>query len=454
MPIVYTPTVGKACQEFGSLYRGEHGMYLSIFQDKGEVRSVLDNWNDTPDIIVVTDGSRILGLGDLGVNGMGIPIGKLSLYVAGAGFNPAKTLPITLDVGTNTEKYLNDPLYLGEQKQRVRGKEFIEFTDEFMNAVKSKWPNCLVQFEDFSNDVCFELLERYRNDYRCFNDDIQGTGAVVVSGFLNAVKLNGIDLLKQKIVFMGAGSASTGVATYIAQVMKETGASDEEVHNCFYLIDSKGLVTTSRGDVLESHKVPWARKDIDSKTNHLASLLEVVKAIQPTAIIGLSGQGGVFTEQIVREMAKHQKKPIIFPLSNPTSKSECSAEQAYTWTNGSCIFASGSPFDAVVLNGVTYTPGQGNNMYIFPGLGMGAVVCRAKKVTDKMIVTAAKTLSDYVTKEDLANGRIYPGLSQIREISVKIATDVCLEAERTCLAEIKSDNYEKLVREYVFEPIY
>jgi malic enzyme len=391
MPIVYTPTVGKACQEFGNLFRGEQGLYISIFQDKGEIHKVLDNWHQTPDIIVVTDGSRILGLGDLGVNGMGIPVGKLSLYVAGGGFCPSKTLPITLDVGTNTDLYLKDPFYLGNPVKRVRGQEFIAFTDEFMKAVYTKWPKCVVQFEDFSNDVCFELLERYRHQYRCFNDDIQGTGAVVVSGFLNAVKITQVPLLEHKVVFLGAGSASTGVATYIAQYMVQQGATEEQAHKCFYLIDSKGLVTTTRGDTLENHKIPFARSDCQEKK----TLLDVIKCIKPTAIIGLSGQGGTFTEDVIREMAKNNKKPIIFPLSNPTSKSECSAEDAYKFTNGTCIFASGSPFDEVVLDGITYKPGQGNNMYIFPGLGLGTVVSQAKQVSDTMIVCAATTLAQY-----------------------------------------------------------
>lgn len=428
-------------------------MYLSIFEDKGEIRDILENWDETPDIIVVTDGSRILGLGDLGTNGMGIPIGKLSLYVAGAGFNPKKTLPITLDVGTNNDSLLKNPFYLGFHEKRIRGDEFYKFTDEFMSAIQDKWPNCLVQFEDFSNDVCFDLLERYRNKYHCFNDDIQGTGAVITAGFINAAKVTGIPLTKHKIVFLGAGSAATGVATFIAQVMKETGASDEEVHNCFYLVDSRGLVTDQRGDTIEHHKLPFTRKDFP-KDQQKKTLLDVVKAIQPTCLIGLSSQGGAFTEEIIKEMSSHQKRPIIFPLSNPTSKSECTAEQAYTWSNGTCIFASGSPFDSVKLGDKIFYPGQGNNMYIFPGLGLGAVVSQSKVITDGMIITAAKTLADYVTKEELESGKIYPDLHKIRTISEKIATDVCKRSEKEGLTKVQSDNWEKTVKDYVHFPSY
>jgi len=458
MPIVYTPTVGKACLEFAHVFRCPQGMYLSYFDDKGEIAKILDNWTTTPEIIVVTDGSRILGLGDLGTNGMGIPIGKLSLYVAGAGFNPSRTLPVCLDVGTNNEELRTDPLYLGNRSKRLRGKEFDEFIDEFMKAVSSKWPHCVIQFEDFSNDVCFDILERYRQRYVCFNDDIQGTGAVVLSGFLNAVKLQGVPLLSQRILFLGAGSAATGVASYIYKTIKDiTGGSDEDVKKCFYLVDSKGLVCSNRGDHhLEKHKLPFVRNDFE-KDKIPVELLDIVKVVKPTALIGLSGQGGSFTEEVIRDISMHIERPIIFPLSNPTNKSECTAEQAYKWTNGKCIFASGSPFDPVELNGVTFHPGQGNNMYIFPGLGLGVSVSKAKIVSDGMILRASQVLADSLTKEDLQKGLIYPGLENIRDISKKIAIEVCIKAEKEGLAQMhpsQSSSWALEVENHIYYPNY
>eukprot|EP01027_Heterolobosea_sp_BB2_P014898 GEZU01021367.1.p1 GENE.GEZU01021367.1~~GEZU01021367.1.p1 ORF type:complete len:526 (+),score=230.69 GEZU01021367.1:92-1669(+) len=453
MPIVYTPTVGEACQKFNFLFRGAQGMYFSI-EDKCPIEQMLDNWPATPDIIVVTDGSRILGLGDLGANGMGIPIGKLSLYVAGAGFHPQRTLPVTLDVGTNNERLLADPLYLGIRRRRVRGEEFYQFADRFLTAVTKKWPNVLVQFEDFSNDVCFELLEKYRNRILCFNDDIQGTGAVILAGFINAVKVAGIPLKDHRLVFLGAGSAGIGVADQIVAWMVEEGLTLEEARSAFYFVDSKGLVTANRAK-LEPHKVNFARKDI---TENLTTLLDVVKYVKPTGLIGLSSMGGAFTEEIIREVSKHAQRPIIFPLSNPTSQSECTAEQAYTFSEGRCVMASGSPFAPVEYNGKIYTPGQGNNMYIFPGLGLGAVICKATKVSDKMILAAAKALANYTTKEEMDAGLIYPKLSKIRDISVHIASAVCATAVSEGLArleELPADGkWEDIVRDYMYEPKY
>jgi len=322
---------------------------------------------------------------------------------------------------------------------------------------QKKWPNCLVQFEDFSNDVCFDILDRYRNDFLCFNDDIQGTGAVVLSGFLNAVKLTGQPLLKQRIVFQGAGSAAVGVATYIYETIKEvTGASSEDVKKCFYLVDSKGLVCDIRGDQLEKHKLMFSRTDFKEKDKVPKDLIDVVKLAQPTALIGLSGQPGSFTEEIIKEMSKHVEKPIIFALSNPTNKSECSAEQAYKFSNGKCIFASGSPFNPVIYQNKTYYPGQGNNMYIFPGLGLGAVVSKTKIVSDGMILTAAHTLANSVTKEELELGNIYPLLSQIRNISEKIAIAVCEKASKEGLSQVKPEpkNWSELVKNYIYYPKY
>eukprot|EP01004_Peranema_trichophorum_P003079 NODE_2090_length_1692_cov_46.021670_g1786_i0.p1 GENE.NODE_2090_length_1692_cov_46.021670_g1786_i0~~NODE_2090_length_1692_cov_46.021670_g1786_i0.p1 ORF type:complete len:431 (-),score=63.39 NODE_2090_length_1692_cov_46.021670_g1786_i0:222-1514(-) len=427
-------------------------MYITT-KHKGRIRSILDNWTPEVDIIVVTDGSRILGLGDLGANGMGIPVGKLSLYIVAAGFHPARALPMVLDTGTNNKKYSEeDPFYLGERRSKLPDPEYYAFTDEFTQAVKDKWPNCLLQFEDFSNDHCFTLLERYRHNMRCFNDDIQGTGAVIAAGFINAVRLSGIPLEKHVIVFFGAGSAGVGVADQILALMRARGVPEEQVRKQLYLVDTKGLVTANRGDKLADHKIPYARHDVEVQ---LGTLLDIVKTYKPTALIGLAGQPAVFTEEIIKEMFKYCEKPIIFPLSNPTSKAECSAEQAYTWTNGKCIFASGSPFAPVELNGKKHIPGQGNNMYVFPGLGMGAFLSRASQVSDEMILAAAEALVDCVTPEMLEAGTIYPPLTQIRSISLRIAVRVIQKAKEQNLVTVPlPDDLEAFVLQNMWVPEY
>merc|ERR1712137_371581 len=439
MPIVYTPTVGEACVKFGSNYRTAQGMYFSP-EDKGSIREILDNWpQEEVNIIVVTDGSRILGLGDLGVNGMGIPIGKLSLYVAGSGFPPSGTLPVTFDFGTNNETYLNGPEYLGRKEKRLTGDLYLELIDEFMEAVTQKWPKVLVQFEDFSNDHAFLLLERYREKYLCFNDDIQGTGAVILSGFINSLRLAKIDPNEVKLVFFGAGSAGIGVADMIVSfIAMKTGKSQAEARKQFWFVDSRGMITENRGDTLADHKVPYARKD--NGDTQLKSLVDVVKYVKPNALIGLSGQGQSFTEEIITLMKENNESPIIFALSNPTKKAECTATQAYEWTDGKAIFASGSPFDPVEINGKVLVPGQGNNMFIFPGLGFGAVKCNASKVSDEMIVAAAEVLSNYVTDEEIQKGNIYPPIENIREISCKIATKVIEVAKEEGLTEMDIPN--------------
>jgi malate dehydrogenase (oxaloacetate-decarboxylating)(NADP+) len=452
LPIVYTPTVGEACMTFGHIWRNTEGMYFSP-DDMGSIRHILDNWTREVDIIVVTDGSRILGLGDLGANGMGIPIGKLSLYVVAAGFDPAKTLPILLDTGTNNQAFLDDPLYLGRRQKRLDHEHYYKFLDEFVMAVKDKWPKALLQFEDFSNDHCFVLLDKYRDKLLCFNDDIQGTGSVIAAGFINALKLVGLPPADHRFVFYGAGSAGTGVASAIVNILvEEFHLTPEAARKKFWFFDTKGLVTTTRGDTLQSHKIPWARTDAKKE---LATLLEVIQEVKPTALIGLAGQARVFTEEIVKELAAHCSKPIIFALSNPTSKAEVTAQDAFSWTEGRCIYASGSPFPPVELNGKTYTPGQGNNMYIFPGLGFGAVLARSKKVSDGMITAATKTLAEWVTQEELDNGLIYPKLNKIRDISAKIAVAVMKRAFEEKLARAhKPDDFEQFVRDHMWAPDY
>ena len=446
-PIMYTPTVGHACQQFGHIYRKNRGMYLNLNQ-KGRIAEVLDNWPaDEVDIIVISDGSRILGLGDLGANGMGIPIGKLVLYVAGAGLHPDRTLPILLDVGTDNEELLNDPLYLGITRRRVHGDEFYEIADEFVKAATARWPNVLIQWEDFTNDKAFPLLNRYREEVLCFNDDIQGTGSVALAGLLAAMRMRKEHLSDQRIVFCGAGSAAVGIADMIcAGIADEHSMTTEEARKLVWMCDSKGLVTTTRKGKLDEHKIPYARDEKPAP-----ELLDVVKRVKPTIIIGASGHAHTFTEEVVKEMHKHCKQPVIFALSNPTSKAECTAEEAYTWTNGNAIFASGSPFPAVRLEGRIFVPGQGNNMFIFPGVGLGAVVCGARKVTDEMFFTAAKTLAHMVTEEELDAGTIYPDLAKIRQISLAIAAAVARLAWEQGLAQYAEP---KDIRQYVRDRMY
>lgn len=450
-PIMYTPTVGYACQKFGHIYRKNRGMYISL-RHKGRIAQVLANWpNPEVDIIVISDGSRILGLGDLGANGMGIPIGKLVLYVVGAGLHPNRTLPILLDVGTDNEELLNDPLYLGCTHRRVAGEEFYEIVDEFVQAATQRWPNVLIQFEDFTNDKAFPLLHRYRDEVLCFNDDIQGTGAVALAGLIAAMRIRKEHLSDQRIVFCGAGSAAVGIADMIcAGIAEEHSLSSEQARRLVWMVDSKGLVTTSRGGKLEEHKLPYARDEEPA-----ATLLEIVKRIKPTILIGASGHAHTFTEDVVRTMHTHCKRPIIFALSNPTSKAECTAQQAYSWTSGTAIFASGSPFPPVRIDGRIFVPGQGNNMFIFPGVGLGAVACGAQKVTDEMFFTAAKTLAHLVTDDEMAAGTIYPDLGKIRQISLAIASAVCMLAWEQGLARYaEPEDIREYVRACMYHPEY
>ena len=449
-PIVYTPTVGTACQQFGHLFRRARGMYISA-KAKGDFKKRINNWaEDEVDVIVVTDGSRILGLGDLGASGIGIPIGKLSLYVACAGIYPSKKLPVVIDVGTDNDALLKDPLYLGGKHPRIKGEEFYEIIDEFIVAAHERWPKALIQFEDFTNDHAFPLLNKYREKLLCFNDDIQGTGGVALAGLLAAMRITKEKLNEQKIIFLGAGSAAVGIADMIVAGMMEEGLSKEEALKRFWFIDSKGLVTYKRGDKLAEHKIAYARNEKFQKT-----LLEVVRSVKPTVLMGVSKQTGAFNEQVVREMKKHVDTPIIFALSNPTSKSECTPTQAYEWTDGNVVYASGSPFDPIKYKGKTYATGQGNNMYIFPGVGLGAIVCQATKITDSMFYIAAKTLANMVKEEDLKKGRIYPDLKDIREISAQIAFAVCEVAYANGIAWTKRpENLLEYIKSKMFQPVY
>jgi malate dehydrogenase (oxaloacetate-decarboxylating)(NADP+) len=450
-PIMYTPTVGRACQKFGHIYRKNRGMYITM-RHKGRIAQVLSHWpNKETDIIVISDGSRILGLGDLGANGMGIPIGKLVLYVAGAGLHPNRSLPILLDVGTDNDELLNDPLYLGLTHRRVSDGEFYEIVDEFVEAAKARWPHVLIQWEDFTPDKSFPLLERYREDTLCFNDDIQGTGAVALAGLMAAMRIRKERLSDQRIVFCGAGSANVGIADMICAGMIDEGSIGiEDARKKFWMVDSKGLVTTRREGTLAAHKLPYARDEAPAD-----SLLEVVRQAKPTILIGACGHAGLFSEKVVRAMHEDCERPVIFALSNPTSKAECSAEQAYQWTDGKAIFASGSPFGPVRVGGRIFVPGQGNNMFIFPGMGLGAVACGASKITDEMFFAAAKTLAYMVTDEELAAGTVYPDLGKIRQISLAIASAVCMHAWDEGLARYaEPEDIREHVRSCMYHPEY
>lgn len=449
MPIIYTPTVGQACQEFGHIYRRPRGLYISS-NDQGSIEKILCNWPQRDvDVIVVTDGERILGLGDLGADGMGIPIGKLSLYTACAGVHPGKTLPITIDIGTNNEELLDDPLYIGIRQKRMTGSAYDKFMDEFMNAATRIFPNVLIQFEDFANHNAQRLLDRYRHKYCTFNDDIQGTASVVLAGLFSAMKILKTDLSEHRYLFYGAGSAATGIGDLIIHVLKDLGIPEDEARQSIYLFDSKGLVTTDRND-LSDIKKPFAQSiEFESVFS------SVIESIKPTAIIGVSGIGGAFNKRVIQLMAELNESPIIFALSNPTSKSECTAQQAYEWTDGKAIFASGSPFDPVTIDGKQFIPGQGNNAYIFPGLGFGSVISTPKQIKDELFIVAAETLASMVSDEDLTNGLLYPPLNQIREISLQIATKVAQKViEMNGLDGQSSDDIESIIREQAFVPEY
>lgn len=448
MPLIYTPTVGEACQKFSHIFRYARGLYISS-EDRGRVRELVANVpNHDVDIIVVTDGQRILGLGDLGVNGMGIPVGKLALYTACAGVNPQRALPVTLDVGTNNEEFLKDPLYMGLRQHRVTGPEYMALIEEFITAVRERWPNVLIQFEDFQNTNAFALLDAWRDRVTCFNDDIQGTAAVVVTGLYTAVRALKQKLSDQRILFLGAGAAATGIAHLIADAMAEDGIDRNEALKRIALFDSKGLVSSTRGDKLAPNKVPFAQA-----YENTTDFAQAIRQLKPTCIIGVSAQGGAFTEDVVKAMCEVNARPMIFALSNPTSKAECTAKQAYTWSEGKCLFACGSPFAPVAVGNKTFVPRQGNNSYVFPGIGFGCIFVRAKTIPNQIFLTAAKTLANLVSESDLANGSLYPPLSQVRELSAHIAVAVADYCFKNGLAQVERPaDLDKAVREAMWQP--
>lgn len=448
MPLIYTPTVGEACQKFSHIFRYARGLYVSI-KDRGRVRELLKNVpTHDVDMIVVTDGQRILGLGDLGINGMGIPIGKLALYTACAGISPQRVLPVTLDVGTNTESYLNDPLYLGLKQKRVDGEEYYALVQEFIESVRERWPNVIIQFEDFQNTHAFELLARWQDKVPCFNDDIQGTASVCVTGLYSAMRVTHSKLSEQRVLFMGAGSAATGIAHLIADAMEEEGLTREEALKNIALVDSKGLVSSQRTDQLAANKVTFAH-DLPLASN----LMDAIKIFKPTAIIGVSAQAKAFSKEVIGLMSELNDRPIIYALSNPTSKAECTAEEAYEWSDGRAIFASGSPFAPVTAHGKTFVPRQGNNSYVFPGIGLGCVIARPTMIPTGVFLTAAKRLADLVSEEDLEKGSMYPPLAQVRELSAEIARSVAeyLFDKGLARAERPADIL-KAVKDYMWSP--
>jgi len=450
VPIIYTPTVGLACQRYGHIWRRARGLFITA-RDRGRIVDIMHNWPHGPvRAIVVTDGERILGLGDLGANGMGIPVGKLSLYTACAGIDPAWCLPVTLDVGTNNDQLLQDPLYIGLPQSRLPADQYDGLLDEFMHAAATVFPGALVQFEDFASRNAFRLLNTYRHEACCFNDDIQGTAAMCLAGLYAAMRvLPASRLSDHTIVFIGAGEAGIGIADLLVAALIAEGLSPGEAKRRCWFVDSKGLVVTSRRDLAE-HKRPYAHDH-----EPVPDALSAVHALRPTALIGASGQPHTFTRPIIEAMSALNARPLVFALSNPTSKAECTAEQAYRWSEGRAIFASGSPFPPVDAHGQTFVPGQANNVYIFPGVALGVIVSGARRVTDAMFLAAARTLAAAVSDADLAQGSIFPPLQGVREISASIASAVADIAYETGLAtEPRPDDVRAFIESQMYDPRY
>ncbi|MEN3355335.1 MAG: hypothetical protein V7640_3493 [Betaproteobacteria bacterium] len=448
MPIIYTPTVGLACQKFGQIFQRPRGVFISI-EDRGRVAEVLRNWPYPARMIVVTDGERILGLGDLGANGMGIPVGKLSLYTGCGGIDPRVCLPVTLDVGTNNAELLADPYYVGLRQRRVSGEAYDDLMEEFITAAHAVFPGVVIQFEDFANHNAFRLLEKYRGRIPTFNDDIQGTAAVALAGIFSALRVTGEKLTDQQFLFMGAGEAAVGIADLISSAMEKNGLSAAQARRRCWLFDSQGLVVGGRPK-LAGHKLHYAHDHAP-----IDDFVTAIRTLKPTGIIGVAAVGGTFTRAVLEEIARINKQPIVFALSNPTSQSECTAEEAYRYTQGQALFACGSPFDPVRLDGKTFVPRQGNNSYIFPGIGLGAVASGTRCITDEVFMAAAYKLAHLVSESDLEQGSLYPSLSRTREVSAHIGAAVAEAAYTRKLTDKKrpADVFADVERK-MYEPSY
>src|SRR5688572_10909886 len=450
MPIIYTPVVGEACQAYSRIYRRPRGLYIA-YPQREAIDAALANLGDQDvSIIVVTDGERILGLGDLGIGGMGIPIGKLSLYTVCAGIHPATTLPIILDVGTNNQALLDDPLYLGWRHTRIRGAEYDAFVEAFVNAVTKRFPRVLLQWEDFAKNNAARLLERYKDRLCSFNDDIQGTGAVTLAAAMAGVAASGGRFSEQRVVLLGAGSAAAGITSQIVTAMRAEGLTPEQARRRIWLVDSQGLVHSGRTD-LDAFKLEYAQP----RAAGTLSLLEVVKSVHPTILIGTAAQPQAFTEDIVREMARHVSRPLVFPLSNPTSKSEAMPTDVIAWTEGRAFVATGSPFDDVVYDGRRIRIGQCNNAYIFPGVGLGVIASNARRVTDAMFVAAARALSELSPARRDSSQPLLPPLSEVREVAKRVALAVAVQAQRDGLADaLPQDELQRRIEATMWTPDY
>ncbi|GGD67433.1 NAD-dependent malic enzyme [Lacimicrobium alkaliphilum] len=442
MPIIYTPTVGDACEQFSDIYRSSRGLFIS-YAEREHIDDILHNaTKGKVKVIVVTDGERILGLGDQGIGGMGIPIGKLSLYTACGGISPAYTLPVMLDVGTNNEKLLNDPMYMGARHKRIGQQEYDAFVEEFIRAVQRRWPDAMIQFEDFAQQNATPLLNRYRHQVRCFNDDIQGTAAVTVGTLLAACRTKGAKLSEQKVVFVGAGSAGCGIAEQVVQQMCAEGLEDKQARGQVYMVDRYGLLTDGMEGLRDFQQALCQPKDSISGwsfSGEFASLLDVIHCATPDILIGVSGQNGLFTEQVIRTMKQHCELPIVFPLSNPSRQVEVRPEQVFEWTEGEVIIATGSPFEAVKYQGKTYPITQCNNSYIFPGIGLGVVATKARLITDEMLMAASTTLAAASPLANTGKGGLLPPLTELFKLSKDIAFEVGKVAQEQGLALEMSD---------------
>lgn len=458
MPIIYTPTVGAACEHFSDIYRRARGLFIS-YPNLAHIDDMLQNaTKQNIKVIVVTDGERILGLGDQGIGGMGIPIGKLALYTACGGISPAYTLPVVLDAGTNNPQLLNDPLYMGWRHPRITGDEYDAFVDEFIQAVKRRWPNVLLQFEDFAQNNAMPLLTRYRDEICCFNDDIQGTAAVALASLIAASRAAGSQLRDQTVAFLGAGSAGCGIAEQIVAQMKSEGLSDDEARARVFMVDRFGLLTDKLPNLLEFQSKLVQKSDSLTGWNvssDAISLMDVMRNAKPTILIGVSGQPGLFTEEIIREMHNHCPRPIIMPMSNPTSKVEARPEDILRWTEGAALVATGSPFAPVVHKDKTYPIAQCNNSYIFPGIGLGVLASGAKRITDSMLMASSRALADCSPLASGGEGALLPPLEEIQAVSHRIALEVAKAAQLAGVAEVTSeDALVKAIAHNFWQPQY